>query len=302
MRTFTLLLLFNCLLLTQTAYSQGCSDAGFCSLDGIQSSDSQNNSFKNQFTLGSSYGIADHGITIIAPYFSYQRSLGESLSISTKLTSIQQSGGEIKNSGLSDVFVSARYQLSSKTNLTAGAKLPLSDGNEFFNSVDPLPLDFQPSLGTTDIIVGFATKVKTLQINVATQLPISQGENTFLSEAYDSSSFYSEFQSTNNYNRKGDVLLRGTYEISKTEKLRFTSSLLSIYHLGNDTYEDTNNVEKEIEESSGLTVNLNLFLDYNLSHNSSLNFSVGSPIVVRKIRPDGLTRSFIATIAYRYQF
>ena len=84
--------------------------------------------------------------------------------------------------------------------------------------------------------------------------------------------------------------------------MRFTSSLLSIYHLGNDTYEDTNNVEKEIEGSGGLTVNLNLFLDYRLSHNSSLNFIVGSPIAVRKVRPDGLTRSFIATIAYGYQF
>lgn len=302
MRTFTLLLLFNCLLLIHTANSQGCSDAGFCSLDGIQSSESHNNSFKNQFTIGSSYGIADHGITIVAPYLSYQRSLGESLSISTKLTSIQQSSEEVKNSGLSDVFVSANYQLSNKTNLTAGAKLPLSDGNEFFNSVDPFPLDFQPSLGTTDIIVGFATKVKNLQINVATQLAVSQGENTFLSQAYDTSSFYSEFQSTNNYNRKGDVLLRGTYEISKTEKLRFTSSLLSIYHLGNDTYEDTNNVEKEIEGSGGLTINLNLFLDYRLSRNSSLNFSVGSPVAVRKVRPDGLTRSFIATLAYSYQF
>jgi hypothetical protein len=302
MKTFNLLLLFNCLLLIQTANSQGCSDAGFCSLDGIQSLDSHNNSFKNRFTIGTSYGIADHGITIIAPFLSYQRSLIENLSISTKLTSIQQKSEEVENSGLSDFFISANYKISNKTNLTAGTKLPLSNGNEVYNSVYPYPLDFQPSLGTTDIIVGFATNFKKLEINVATQLPVSQGKNTFIAEVYDTSNFFSEFQSTNNYQRKGDLLLRGTYEIEQTEKIRFTSSLLSIYHLGNDIYVDENNIENEIEESNGLTININLFLDYNISQKSSLNLSLGSPIIVRKVRPDGLTRSFITSLSYNYSF
>ena len=182
-----ILLLFSCAFLIHTANSQGCSDAGFCSLDGIQNSDSEIKSYNNKFTIGSSYGIGDNNITIVASYFSSQRSVGKNPSIST-------------------------------------------------NSADPFRLDFQPSLGTTDIIVGFATNIKKLQINVATQLPVFQGKNTFSSELYDTSNFYSEFQSTNNYKRKGDVLLRATYEVSKTEKFRFTSSLLSIYHLGNDTY------------------------------------------------------------------
>jgi hypothetical protein len=297
-----ILLLFSCVFLIHTANSQGCSDAGFCSLDGIQNSDSEIKSYKNLFTIGSSYGIGDHNITIVAPYFSYQRSLGENLSISTKLTAIQQSSEYTENSGFSDVFVIANYRLSDKAKLTAGAKLPLSDGNQLNNLADAFPLDFQPSLGTTDIIVGFATNIKKLQINVATQLPVSQGKNTFSSEMYDTSSFYSEFQSTNNYKRKGDVLLRGTYEMSKTEKIRFTSSLLSIYHLGNDTYLDGGSVKREIEGSSGLTINLNLFLEYSLSQKSNLMFSLGSPIIVRKVRPDGLTRSFIASLAYSYSF
>ena len=298
-----ILLLFSCAFIIHTANSQGCSDAGFCSLDGIQNSDSEIKSYNNKFTIGSSYGIGDHNITIVAPYFSYQRSVGKNLSISTKLTAIQQSSEYAENTGLSDVFVIANYRLNDKTKLTAGAKLPLSDGNQLNNSADPFPLDFQPSLGTTDIIVGFATNIKKLQINVATQLPVFQGKNTFSSEVYDTSNFYSEFQSTNNYKRKGDVLLRATYEVSKTEKFRFTSSLLSIYHLGNDTYIPLRFIEnEEIIGSSGLTLNLNLFLEYTLSQKSSINFSVGSPIIVRMVRPDGLTRSFIASLTYGYSF
>jgi hypothetical protein len=65
---------------------------------------------------------------------------------------------------------------------------------------------------------------------------------------------------------------------------------------------DENNIENEIEESNGLTININLFLDYNISQKSSLNLSHGSPIIVRKVRPDGLTRSFITSLSYNYSF
>ena len=305
MKTFKIVILIPFLFILNTSYGQGCSDAGFCSLDGIQNSDSHLTSFKNQFTLGSSYGMADHNITIVAPYLSYRRSLGQNLSLSAKITSIKQSHQEAENAGLSDLFVIANYQLSNKLNLTVGTKLPLGDGNDVYNSIYPYPLDFQASLGTTDLIIGFATNVKKLQINVATQLPVSQGENTFYSGIYDTSNFYSDFQSTYNYKRKGDVLVRGTYEISNTDKMRFTSSLLSIYHLGEDTYSNPllfGYGEQKIEGSSGLTINLNLFLDYHISQKSSMNFSIGSPILVKKARPDGLTRSFIASLAYNYQF
>ena len=72
-----ILLLFSFAFLIHTTNRQGCSDAGFCSLDGIQNSDSEIKSYNNKFTVGSSYGIGDHNITIVAPYFSYQRSVGK---------------------------------------------------------------------------------------------------------------------------------------------------------------------------------------------------------------------------------
>ena len=300
MKTFNLLLLFNLILFINAVKSQGCSDAGFCSLNGIQNSDSHHTTFKNQFTIGSSFGKADNNINIIAPYFSYQRAFNNKYSMGIKLTSISQINENVSSSGLSDAFITTNYQVSKTINLTAGAKLPLNDGNELHGNnsfSNPLPLDFQPSLGTTDLILGFATNIKKLQINMATQLPLTQTKNTFNPEIYDSTNYFFDFQNTNLLNRKGDVLL-----LSSTEKFHFSASLLSIYHLGEDTYTDINNIKQSIEESDGLTINLNLFLDYHISENSSVEFSVGSPIIVRKVRPDGLTRSFIASLGYNYQF
>jgi hypothetical protein len=90
--------------------------------------------------------------------------------------------------------------------------------------------------------------------------------------------------------------------LSKTEKFQLSTSLLSVYHLGEDTFIDQNNKSQTIEGSDGLTVNLNLFLNYTISQSSSINFDVGSPLIARKVRPDGLTRSIIASLGYKYQF
>jgi hypothetical protein len=301
MKKLNLILLFNILIFINSAYSQGCSDAGFCSLNGIQNSESNNTTYNNQFKIGSSVGKADNNINIIAPYVSFQRIIGQKLSVSAKLTSISQSNENLSSTGLSDLFVISNYQLSQKSSITAGLKFPLNDGNNL-NEDKPLPFDFQPSLGSTDLILAYATNINKLQINLATQLPISQTKNTFESEVYDSSSYFFDFQSTNLLERKGDILLRGSYELSKTEKFQLSTSLLSVYHLGEDTFIDQNNKSQTIEGSDGLTVNLNLFLNYTISQSSSINFDVGSPLIARKVRPDGLTRSIIASLGYKYQF
>ena len=58
----------------------------------------------------------------------------------------------------------------------------------------------------------------------------------------------------------------------------------------------------EIEGSQGLTLNWNLYLDYELNNDQALQLNVGSPFIVRDTRPDGLTRSFVASLEYRIKF
>lgn len=297
------LLTLTCILLSfSNSYGQGCSDAGFCTLNGIQGADDNHSIAKNSFSIGTAYGFADYGISVNAPFFSYNRSLGEKLSFNTRITSISQKSDSLKNSGLSDLFITTNYQVSSKIGVTAAIKLPLSDGNELLSNDRSLPLNFQPSLGTTDLIAGMAVSLKNIQLNFAIQQPITQTKNTFLSDVYDSTYYMSDFQSTNLLDRKGDVLIRGTYKWQINEKIDFSSSLLSIYHLGKDSFIDENNVKQTIEGSDGLTINLNLFFDYKLSDSSNLHISFASPLIVREIRPDGLTRSFISVLSYTYSF
>ena len=163
-------------------------------------------------------------------------------------------------------------------------------------------MDNQASLGTVDLLFGAGYKIKKFQIVAAIQYPLMQNNNQFLSNEYLGVSALSFFQSTNNFKRSGDVLLRVSYPISVTKKLKIIPSILPIYHLANDKYTDVLNIQREIICSEGLTLNGNIYLDYSINQKNIIQLNARVPLIYRDARPDGLTRSVIVSLEYRMKF
>ena len=283
-------------------YSQGCSDAGFCTIDSFKphehDGEIQN---KNQFKIGLNFGAADYDISVFGTNLEYNRVINDRFNVDARLTSLAQSGNDISAYGLSDIYLSGNYKAGKRTVLTLGAKVPLMDANKKENGL-ALPMDYQASLGTFDLIAGIGYNINRLQLVAAIQQPLTQNNNEFLSDEYPLFSPLRQFQSTNQFKRSGDVLLRASYAFDFGEKFVFTPSLLPIYHLANDKFTDSDNIEKEIEGSQGLTLNWKLYFDYNFNATNAVQLNLGAPLIVRDARPDGLTRSFVANIEYRIRF
>ena len=276
--------------------SQGCSDAGFCTIDNLQVSQTDSTYLKNSFKAGLNLGAADNNVSVFGSYIEYSRKLSTVVDLDLKLNFINQSRNSVSSSALSDLFLVSNYKIDTKTKATFGLKIPLTDGNLKENG-SPLPMDFQPSLGTLDLIIGISRSLDKFSFVVAYQQPLTQNKNQFVANLNGS-----DFITTNNFKRAADVLFRASYLYKIDDKFSLSPSLLPIYHLQNDTFRDALNVEKDIEDSRGLTLNANVYLNYKLSASSALEFSLGSPLVVRKQRPDGLTRSFIANLEYKILF
>lgn len=295
--TLSLLALF-----TMVGYAQGCSDAGFCTVNGFkpQSSDSMR-ALKEELSLGAFWGSADNSITVYGSYLAYKWQLTKKLGFDVKLTSLAQNGNGISTAGLSDVYLNTNYRASEQLQFTLGSKIPFPDGVTT-NSKANYPMDYQTSLGSYDLLLGVAYALNKLQLVVALQQPLVHNENQFLASTFPSDDVLSTFQSTNKFKRSGDVLLRMAYPITLTHKLLITPSILPIYHLANDTYTDAFNNEQEIAGSQGLTLNGNLYLDYEINRANSIQLNMGMPFMVRDARPDGLTRSFIANLEYKMRF
>jgi hypothetical protein len=289
-------------LITYYAPAQGCSDAGFCTIASIKPGSgislSEN---RNQLKIGASLGSGDKKVSVFANYLEYSGRVSNTFGVDAKITSMSQSGNGISNFGISDAYISGNYRLNDNLKLTAGAKIPLSDGNKKKDNL-ALPMDYQSSLGTFDVIVGLGYTLKNVQLVLAYQQPLTQNKNQFLSESYPANSDLRQFQSTNKFNRSGDVLLRVAYPFAISEKVRLTPGLLPIFHMGNDRYTTTQGIENEIKGSQGLTLNGNIFLDYAVNSKNTLQLNVGIPFVVREVRPDGLTRSFVVNLEYGIKF
>jgi hypothetical protein len=290
------------MLLSYHLHGQGCSDAGFCTLSSFKPVKQANaKSFSSQLKAGISYGRADNSIAVIGSYLEYNRQIRNSIGISAKITSLGQSGNNISVFNLSDIYFTADYKTGKQTQLSGGVKIPFANGNNTRNKL-PLPLDYQSSLGTFDIIAGLKHTVKSFQLTAAIQQPVVQNKNRFVADEFPEGTLFRNFQSTNRFKRSGDILARVDYFFSATSKIKISPGLLAIYHLKNDRFTNTAGVEKEITGSQGLTLNANLYFDFMVSNKSSIQLSFGSPFITRDVRPDGLTWSFVSGIEYKISF
>ncbi|MDO4763252.1 MAG: hypothetical protein Q4A00_02595 [Flavobacteriaceae bacterium] len=277
--------------------AQGCSDAGFCSISHMKPHQQENLPI-NSLKIGSFFGKADQSISVYGAYLEYNYQFNENFGVGTKLTTLGQQKSPISKFGLGDVFLNGNYRLNEKLKFTFGVKTPLTKGNAQENKMI-LPPDFQSSLGTFDFIFATSYHIEKLQLTLGVQQPLSHGDARVEHKSY-----------RGHFIRKGDVLLRASYPIEINEKIRITPSLLPIYHLANDhlfviepPVGKTNTPQTiEIEGSKGLTFNSNLYLDYVFDSKNALQMSVGFPLITRKIRPDGLTRSFVANLEYKLNF
>lgn len=289
------------------AKAQGCSDAGFCSVGNLSHSPApgkQPSKHYLKFTLPA--GVGDDDVFVFAPGLEYGYAL-ERWQFSGKVTGNYASGNLGNATGPGDVFLSATYQLPAtrkwQTSFTLGAKLPLNQGNLKADGLS-LPMQYQSSLGTVDLIAGIAVSSGKWRAAAGLQQPLTGiNRNNFLPQYWQNGKA-NAYPPTNDLDRKGDVLLRISYRVLQSKKLSFDGGLLGIYHLGEDTYIDANvsNRAIPIKGSQGLTLNATGSVELMLNQRWSVGLMGGVPLVVRDVRPDGLTRSFVIAPQLIYQF
>ena len=180
--------------------AQGCSDAGVCtaaSFKPVYTFDNKNDSVlqksnKNQIIIGGGMGFADYDIYIQTGNVEYSRIINKKISADFKITYLSQIGNGYENAGLGDIFLSFNYQVKEKLKFTLGSKIPLNMSDR--KDPLPLPMDYQTSLGTFDLIAGIGYEVKKIRLVAAVQYPLTQNKNTFLAENYSSDSELINFQ------------------------------------------------------------------------------------------------------------
>lgn len=279
------------------ANGQGCSDAGFCSF-------TQHSQpaviLENEFVAGAVYGIGEENVQVATPYISYIRRFGKNWQLNSKITSSYFNGDVGSVFGAGDIYSIAGYSQNNadkqfRWQFSGGIKIPLTAANMKINR-QPIPMAYQSSLGTYDFIGSAGLKVKKLDFTTAIQVPfINRNKNSY----FDEFSGHKGFPSTNLFKRQPDVLFRGGYTFKK-KNWTLNPNILNILHTGKDTYENIYGKRTAIEGSAGLTVNLNLITRLAFKNQNYFEVSIAAPVVVREVRPDGLTRALTIGIEYHF--
>lgn len=293
------------LLSVQNISAQGCSDAGICTIHSVKGNtefhppEKGNN---NELRIGFGYAIGEQSINNYTWHAEYTRLLKKNIFIAGKINYASVTGELANTSGPGDLFLTVTKVLSNNNkwqqSLIAGIKVPLNGAGKIGKGIK-LPMPYQTSLGTTDLLLGINMTRHSFGASLAWQQPVnSSNNNGFLSSDYPSSGLSTKYWSTNEFKRKSDWVVRLSYSIMAGPKISIRPGLLAIYHSANDSYVDENNREVRIGGSKGLTLNSNVFVHLYFKKGNGLALSIGAPFVTRDQRPDGLTRKFVSSLEY----
>jgi hypothetical protein len=298
-----------------TAYSQGCSDAGFCTMGAMKPDQPYNK--KIPIRLRSMEMSFYRGTTTLTPIV-YVATADMSFSILDDKTTFQlkvpfqavrgtlgstQSLGDLSLCLTRNVFSSEKFDI----NISLGAKIPTHNANQKENGI-PLPMYYQTSLGTYDLIAGVSLINRRWLFATGIQQPIiNNNDNHFtwaewIAKTDHSAKYIRSYNSCYQLKRGTDVMLRVERNF-RFSRLNFSLGLLPIYRITNDEiYSVAEGKRIKPEGAKGLALSGIATAGYNFNVRAGIKLLVGHKIVQRDENPDGLTRELVSSISYFYRF
>ena len=291
--------------LSFNAFSQGCSDAGICSagsLFGGEELETKHNTIR----LNMGFGAGVDNTMIYTPSIEGRIKLGKSTNLQLQLPYVFTSGELGSANGLGDLITTVTQNLYKMEDLGIDLSLGFRIGTNNANKKEDgkaLPMVYQTSLGTFDLLSGVSVVYKKWHFAIGYQQPLDQyNENSYDPRQWPGKDL-EDYSQSNQLERKPDLMLRAEYGFDLGEKSKLSAGILPILHLGKDTYlNPVTNKREDIDGSEGLTFNLTGNWVYQINDTFDFMLGAGVPIIARDYNPDGLKRAFVINPSLIYKF
>ncbi len=293
--------------------AQGCSDAGVCTMGAphLYTGDSLKTTIEKtssiNFKISQSVGLGEQNTLHLVSAAELNWKVNTAIYLQLKVPYLVNLGNIANTNGIGDLSLSTtiykKINERSSINTIIGFKIPVNNSN-LSDKGKALPMPYQTSLGTFDGILGFVYQYKQWNFTTAYQkVLISSNENSFLASSADwlNNADAANYFGSYKLFRGDDAILKAERNINVNEKWKVTPSVLAIYRVQNDRVQDPiTSIESDLPNSNGLTLNVIGNSSHQLKNNKAIDLTIAFPLVVRKVRADGLTRSLIASAAFRF--
>ena len=277
-----------------SALAQGCSDAGICTMGSMRTGATTTAQQRSIYTsLSSSFGIGEQGVTILHAVPEVTLPLFDNGILRASIPLVRASGSLGTNEGIGDASINYTHSLyrddDMEMGLTAGVRVATGTTNAQRSAGKALPMPYQTGLGTTDLVAGFSAIIDQWTLAAGYQrVVVDRNSNTYHDE--DLGYF------TSHQLRRGDDAMLRVSRRFQVGGVDLAPSVLAIYRVQGDRVMNVN-----VEGSRGLTLNVAFAAMTPISDRFTLRLDLASPIVVRQVRADGLTRAFVATLEMSYR-
>lgn len=302
---------------SSTLSGQGCSDAGFCTMGAMKPDQPFNK--KVQLKLRSMEMSFYRGTTTLTPIIyvataDFSFSLNSKNTVQVKLPFQHVEGRLATTSGSGDIslcytrniYTSDQFDL----NLSFGGKVLTNHSDKSIEGL-PLPMYYQTSLGTYDLISGLSLINRKWLIATGIQIPFNHNNNQFWWSRWEGGpedmDYVKQYSQANQLRRGTDVMLRVERNF-RLSRFNFTLGLLPIYRIVQDEVEKLNGERVAPDEiipgakTTGLALSAITTVGYSFNVRSGIKLLLGKKIVQRNENPDGLTRHFVSSFTYSYRF
>lgn len=300
--------------------AQGCSDAGFCTMGAMkpdQKFTSKSNVQLRSIEVGQYIGLTRFADVILAYNVDFNVALNPKTTLQFKIPYQIVDGPLARTNGLGDISLSLTRNLVTKSNyqvnFTLGGKIPTGNPTKLDDQGRPLPMYYQSTLGTFDVVLGLSFITRKWLIATGYQQALNQIDNQFVWGAYEpvngmnsdiSQEFFEnvvrEYPVSRNLYRGKDVMLRVERNF-RFSKFNVNLGMLYIYRLDRDRIE-RGDLELISDQSNGLAWTGLAGFGYRVSPKSSIKVMNGFRIIKRHFNPDGLSREFVNTVSYQLKF
>lgn len=281
--------------------SQGCSDAGVCSM----LSDKDIQPEKDKYIVGISqyFGVGDEKTAVFNTLLAFDYRT-ENFDFSLIVPYVYTNGDLGCLSGLGDLkfaggFTGALSE-DAAIKFIAGVKFASGEANGKKNG-RPLPMVYQTGLGTSDLMLGISLRLSTWTFGVGFQYTEDKSTNEFLHEDWldeEKALHYNEFYKS----RRGIDLMLSVDKFVNFDETSVYGGI-QLIHRNEDKNVIRYNFESgkyEVTEQNLTTINVRAGLKNNLTDFVALHLDVALPILARDHAADGLRRSFSAAFGLKF--
>ena len=300
-------------------FSQGCSDAGFCTMGAMKPDQPYNK--KIAVKLRSMDISFYRGTTTLTPIIyvataDLSFSIGQKASLQVKLPYQVVHGALAKTSGVGDISLCVTRNIYTsdqfEINLSVGGKIPTNKSDKQNEEDNYLPMYYQTSLGSYDLITGISLKSRKWLIATGIQHPFNKNNNQFLWSRWKGGDpeelvYMQRYPQANQLRRGTDIMLRIERNF-RFSQFNYSIGVLPILRINNDEIENEAGVTVKPQGAKGLAMSGIATVGYNFNTRSGVKLllghvvKLGDFVIQRDRNPDGLTREFVSSLTYTYRF